>query len=77
MSDWEAGNRAAWRSILQQALRELGAEGHTVESLVAEREAAIAALRHLCDAWGDNDWDESLHLADIIEKHLARHLEEE
>lgn len=53
----------------------LGYENVTEQAWIAEREAAIAALRRLCAAHGDNDWPESLHLADIIEKHLGRHLE--
>ena len=46
------------------------------ERLQSEREEAIATLRRVCDRFGDNDWDPWLPLADIIEKHLVRHLEE-
>lgn len=39
-----------------------------------EREATIAALRILCGDFGDNDWLDDLHLADVVEKHLSKHL---
>jgi hypothetical protein len=39
-----------------------------------EREKTISALRELCAAFGDNDWPNDLHLADVIEKHLGKHL---
>jgi predicted secreted protein len=42
--------------------------------LVLEREAAVQALREMCRDFGDNDWPEDLHLADILDKHLAKHL---
>ncbi len=42
---------------------------------LAERKTAIAALRAVCSDHGDNDWSDRLHLADIIEKHLHRNLE--
>jgi hypothetical protein len=44
--------------------------------MVAEREAAIASLRSVCHLHGDNNWDTDLHMADIINKHLANHLDE-
>lgn len=42
------------------------------DRLRAERVAAIAMLRVECAVYDDNDWPDNLHLADIIEKHLAR-----
>lgn len=42
------------------------------DRLWAERVAAVAMLRLECAEYGDNDWPDTLHLADIIEKHLAR-----
>lgn len=39
-----------------------------------EREEAVEALREVCEAYGDNDWSPGLRLADIVEKHLHRHL---
>jgi hypothetical protein len=71
------GQRSAWRALLSQCLNELG-YGKDPDARkagwITEREAAIAMLRMACDEFGDNDWDESLHLADIIEKHLYKHL---
>ena len=42
------------------------------DRLWAERVAAVAMLRIECAAYDDNDWPGTLHLADVIEKHLAR-----
>lgn len=47
------------------------------DRLRREREAAVAMLRVECAAYDDNDWPDNLHLADIIEKHLARSAYEE
>jgi hypothetical protein len=70
------GGRAAWTSMLHECIKHLGYDGEDVNKTawVVEREAAIAALRGLCRDHGDNDWDEDLHLADIIDKHLRKHL---
>lgn len=43
-------------------------------SLLRERSDVVKLLRELCAAYGDTDWPDSLHLYDVIEKHLARHL---
>ncbi len=72
---WLTGNRAAWVRILNLALHELGFEDRKLEDMILEREEAIAQLRMACDEYGDNDWPNGLHLADIIEKHLVRYLE--
>jgi hypothetical protein len=42
--------------------------------LQVERLETIARLRDICRDHGDNDWPDDLHLADIVEKHLHRHL---
>lgn len=69
------GQRALLLRQLIQILKELGHGPQTeVAELVAEREAAVIALRRLCEDHGDNDWPNELHLADVIEKHLERHL---
>lgn len=74
---WMEGNRAAWVSLLRQAISEL-AYVDDPDAMKArwilEREAAVAQLRILCDDFGDNDWEPNLSLADVIEKHLGRHL---
>ena len=70
------GNRAAWVQLLRTCLRELGYDtpeaSHAI--WVKEREAVVAQLRSLCAEFGDNEWDERVHLGDVIEKHLGRHL---
>ena len=71
------GSRAAWSTMLQQCITHLGYTGRTLESLILEREAAVAALRSICEDYGDNDWPDNLHLADVIEKHLGRVLDEQ
>lgn len=73
---YEQGNRAAWQSLLSLALKNLGYDSPeaTGSRWAVEREAAIQSLRSLCRDHGDNEWDESLHLQDIIEKHLGAHL---
>ena len=72
------GARTAWRRVLAEALRALatydGADELSRERLIAEREEAISMLRSLCREFGDNEWNEKLHLADIIDKHLGNHL---
>lgn len=72
------GSRAAWTQMLRQCLLQLGYNDPEVQkkdlNWILEREAAINQLRDLCKFFGDNDWDEDLHLAEIIEKHLARQL---
>lgn len=75
-ASYTQGTRAVWLKLLRQALNELGytSPENGANRWVAEREEAIAMLRELCADHGDNDWDEKLHLADIINKHLGRHL---
>ncbi len=68
------GYRAALTSTLRQTIRALEYEDTLVAALVVEREETIQALRNVCEDHGDNEWDESLHLADVIDKHLGRYL---
>jgi|GEM_PF-1412333 len=72
------GSRSAWRLMLLECLKNLGYEDPEAKkaSWIIEREAAITSLRDVCDHFGDNDWNERLNLADIIERHLGRHLHE-
>lgn len=74
---WNSGHRAAWTSMLQTCLSELDYVGNEVEHAkwVIEREAAVVALREVCAEHGDNEWQDNLFLADVIEKHLGRHLD--
>lgn len=73
------GNRAAWCKVLSECFLALGYDNPDIEHVkwIAEREEAIAQLRTICGEYGDNDWDNNLHLADILEKHLYKHLEAE
>src|SRR4029450_326823 len=73
---YEAGIRMAWTHLLHEALVHLGystSEGRE-QAWILEREAAIQALRLACAQFGDNDWPARLSLADILDKHLVRHL---
>lgn len=78
-SAYERGRRSAYQSMLADAIRELGYD--TIDARkskwIVEREDVVAALRSICEDHGDNDWDEKLSLADVIDKHLHRHLDEE
>lgn len=71
------GERAAWVSVLYLCLRHLGydhAEAAKAKWIV-EREEIVAVLRGVCRRHGDNEWPDTLHLGDVIEKHLERHLQ--
>ncbi len=68
------GRKAFARRMLVECLRELHVEGVTAEKLILERAETIAFLRGLCARCGDNDWSDNLHLVDVLEKHLERHL---
>lgn len=74
-----AGQRSVASRLLRIALSELGYGGTEAEHArwIKEREEAVAALRTICEHHGDNDWDEHLNLADVIDKHLGRHLDSE
>lgn len=65
------GRKSAWELLFSkiEELITLQQQAHK-----AERKETIMVLRILCKYFGDNDWDENLHLADIIDKHLGRHL---
>lgn len=70
------GQRAALLNQMRNSLREMGYnEEFTKERMIMEREDAINALRSICMEHGDNDWNEDLHMADIINKHLGNYLE--
>jgi hypothetical protein len=73
---YEQGYRAAVGTFLSRSLRESSAAVRDKNSWVSERMDAVAMLRQVCAEWGDNDWPDGLHLGDIIEKHLWRHLKD-
>jgi len=72
----ERGSRGAWVEMLEHCCRALGykSEEGSRAGWISERERTISTLRMACDEFGDNDWPDDLHLADVVEKHLARHL---
>lgn len=79
--DFIEGERRALLGILAHVTSRLQSlDGSTAfrdtAAHVAERQEAIAKLREVCAAHGDNDWPDDLNLADVIEKHLFRHLED-
>lgn len=76
---YEIGRNRAYITVMMNCAKALGFDG--IEALniarvawIEERQAAITALHDLCENFGDNDWPDELHLGDVIEKHLARHL---
>jgi hypothetical protein len=70
------GHRQALVSMLAHVLRELGYQDTeaTRAKWIIEREETVNALRAICHDHGDNDWPPDLSLADVIDKHLHRHL---
>lgn len=69
------GHTAAYRKMLRECLSNLDYDETKLARVVLEREEALVVLRRLCMEFGDMEWDENLHLADIIDKHLGRHLD--
>lgn len=70
------GSERAWIHVLQLCLQHLDNNDSLVEKsrLILERTEVVHKLRSLCEDFGDNDWEPNLHLADIIDKHLAVYL---
>lgn len=85
-SHYLRGQRSALIQQLHSVLRELSIPYTSIDEapenlmtiarLTMEREDTIAALRGVCEDHGDNDWDENLHLADVVNKHLGNYLYE-
>lgn len=73
---YAAGGKAVHAQNLAAALAGLGVSGSRgkAAALAKERAEAVVALRSICAEHGDNDWEDNLNLADVIEKHLGRHL---
>lgn len=69
------GRKSLAREFLGYAIQEVDGDVKTRSELIKERAGAIAKLREICAAYGDNDWDDNLHLVDILDKHLLNHLE--
>ena len=64
-SEYEQGHQAAMREVL-------GFVSRSLPRGFADRERAetVSILRALCSEHGDNNWDDDLHLVDVISKHL-------
>jgi hypothetical protein len=75
---YRQGRRASAVERLYGCLRELGVDDPEAgkAAWVVEREETVAALRRVCAAHGDLDWDEGLYIPDVIEKHLENHLDD-
>ena len=69
------GRKSAFRSLLGECARELDKKDLRLAGSLSELHDAREALRRVCKDHGDNDWDDMLSLADVIDKHLARHLD--
>lgn len=72
----ERGKYLAYCDILASCLNRLEDHQQQSFSYIIERGAAIEILRKLCSEFGDNDWPDSMPLADIISNHLEKHLGE-
>lgn len=72
---YDKGSRAALTGMLRSLTVQLSGEERDLAALLIEREDTVAKLRDVCERFGDNEWPDNLHLADVIEKHLLRHLE--
>ena len=75
---WSRGYRAAMVGQLADVLHRLGYDDVEAQRArwIIEREQTVARLREVCRRFGDNDWSNDLHLGDVIDKHLAKYIEE-
>lgn len=74
---YQDGKRQVLIGMALHFLRELDEQSTVVVKLrwIAERLEVVTALRRICERYGDNEWDENLHLVDVVEKHLENHLD--
>ena len=73
-SGYEEGRRQTATELLALAANMMEGDRPNIADLQKERLMVVTALRRVCEEHGDNEWPDNLHLADVIEKHLARHL---
>ncbi len=71
----ERGRREMARSIVRSLMADLDGGEERCAALTLELDGARAVLRRLCDDHGDNDWPDSLNLADALANHLGHYLE--
>lgn len=79
----DEGKKAVWLNILNQAMSALNFLGVGDDPIVqlaasqAELDLAADALKEIAfDLDLDMDWDDELHLSDVIEKHIRPQLKE-
>lgn len=74
---YSQGRLRAWNLMLDTCLQHIGGKEQDAHGWRTERADIVIALRSLCERYGDNDWPDSLHLGDVIDKHLACYLGDE
>jgi len=67
---WSAGYNAAWLSMLQRCLSELGHDDRGARAVLELERARVSAL-DLCERLGV-ECPRDLNLADVIEKRIGR-----
>jgi len=72
--DYISGEQAFARRIMGECIKTLPPADKAQWSL--ERIDVVAKLREICGEFGDNEWSDDLHIVDILDKHLQRHLED-
>ena len=75
-TSYTQGSQRAWLIMLGECLRNLGygSPEHNAHRWILERADVVLKLREICREHGDNEWPDNLHLTDVLEKHLYRHL---
>lgn len=73
-----AGRRQALLAVMQRCATDLGVRDPLSELayLIDERDRTRAKLREVCALLESNDWPDSADLADVVEKHLLRQVED-
>lgn len=68
----QQGETSAWTEIALIAINKLHVDDKAYAGLVVWKSQTIAALRRLCDEFGDNEWPDTLHPADVLKNHLGK-----
>lgn len=72
---WQQGYNAFAARVLRLSLGTLQGASKTEVQWTLERAEVVAKLREICGEYGDNKWEDDLHLVDVLEKHLLQHLD--
>ncbi len=69
---YQQGSQGVWQQLLSLALQNLSGTGEHLSrtEMMQERTMVVQTLRSICEEYGDNDWDDDLHLTDVLNKHL-------